>query len=112
MKSCDKRGNFIRGVTKGGGGKGRQILGGGKFGEKRKKKKDFTKKCASNQLFCSICQNIFAPVARYIFYFNIISVSKYLGGAKFGLAPGAIYPSYATELHMLTSFRISVLPCA
>ena len=75
---------------------GRQILGGGKFGEKRKKRKNFTKKRAPNQLFWGICQKNIAPAARYIIYFNIISVSKYIGGTKFGLAPGAIYPSYAT----------------
>ena len=72
-----------RGVTKVGHVPRAPNFRGRQIGEKRN---IFTKKQAPNQLFL-----------RYIIYFNIISVSKYLGGAKFRLAPGAIYPSYATD---------------
>ena len=77
--------NVTRGVTSGGQGghvprapkfRGRQIWW---------KKKDFTKKRAPNQLFWGICQNIFMPMAHYIIYFNINSVSKYLGAQNLDL---------------------------
>ena len=88
---CNKNYRKYRGVSKGGHVPQAPNLGGADFEKKLKYKEFFTKKHILLQFLETFSQK------SELFYFHIFSIANMGGGAKLILAPGAIYPRYASE---------------